>query len=207
MKTIAKLTTVLFLALVVVLLTLTSIALAGPANSTARPESKVLWPQARPLAAAPITYTLDVTATNVLTGVYESSVAWGDYDNDGDLDILLTGAGSGGPLAKLYENTGSGFAENITASNVLTGVEYSSVAWGDYDNDGDLDILLTGDTGGYNPLTSVYENTGAGFSVDAVASNDLAQVRYSSVAWGDYDNDGDLDILLTGMSSGGALAE
>ena len=40
-----------------------------------------------------------------LTGVADSSVAWGDYDNDGDLDILLTGAdGGGGPVAKLYRN-------------------------------------------------------------------------------------------------------
>jgi len=77
-----------------------------------------------------------------LTGVYQSSVAWGDYDNDGDLDILLTGkAGSNNPVAKVYRND-SGTFTDIGAS--LTGVYGGSAAWGDYDNDGDLDILLTG---------------------------------------------------------------
>ena len=68
------------------------------------------------------------------------SVAWGDYDNDGDLDVLLTGP-SGGVASRVYRNNGGTFSD-IGAG--LPGVSISSVAWGDYDNDGDLDILLTG---------------------------------------------------------------
>ncbi len=79
-----------------------------------------------------------------LTGVWSSRAVWGDYDNDGDLDILLTGYDGISNLSSVYENNGSGFSEDITASSVLTGVIFSSTAWGDYDNDGDLDILMTG---------------------------------------------------------------
>jgi len=77
-----------------------------------------------------------------LAGVAASSVAWGDYDDDGDLDILLTGLRSGGYYAKIYQNSGDG---TFSDSGIpLTGVSRSTSAWGDCDNDGDLDILLTG---------------------------------------------------------------
>ena len=92
-----------------------------------------------------------------LTGVYVGSVAWGDYDNDGDLDILLTGYDSNeNEISKIYRNNGDNtFAEQTGIS--LTGVNFSSVAWGDYDNDGDLDILLTGRSGsGY--FSKIYRN-------------------------------------------------
>ena len=77
-----------------------------------------------------------------LTGV-TGSVAWGDYDNDGDLDILLTGWTSGGAWPRSTATTAAA-ADLVDSGAGLTGVYASSVAWGDYDNDGDLDILLTG---------------------------------------------------------------
>ena len=128
-----------------------------------------------------------------LTGVRYSSVAWGDYDNDGDLDILLTGYASSGQTSKIYKNTDGQFAEQTNIS--LTNVYKSSVAWGDYDNDGDLDILLTGYASS-GRVSKIYKNTDGTFAeqTDIV----LTPVDDSSVAWGDYDNDGDLDILLTG---------
>jgi len=138
----------------------------------------------------------DITAG--LTGVDQSSVAWGDYDNDGDLDVLLTGSDSATTrISRLYKNT-SGTFSDISAG--LTDVEQGSVAWGDYDNDGDLDILLTGSTtSGTSPISQVYRNTSGTFS-DISAG--LTDVYRSSVAWGDYDGDGSLDILLTGRDSG-----
>ena len=44
-----------------------------------------------------------------------SSVAWGDYDNDGRLDFLLTGETGSGPIAQVWRNTGSGFTNVIIA--------------------------------------------------------------------------------------------
>jgi predicted nucleotidyltransferase len=131
-------------------------------------------------------------------------VAWGDYDNDGDLDILLTGYGvvGGGPVAKVYRNDGpaAGSGWNFVDSGAqLTGVYRSSVAWGDYDNDGDLDILLTGDSGD-SPVAKVYRNDGGVFA-DSGRRMTPSALESGSVAWGDYDNDGDLDILLTGYTA------
>jgi hypothetical protein len=129
-----------------------------------------------------------------LTGVEYSSIAWGDYDNDGDLDILLTGRdSSNNHISKIYRNDNDTFTD-INAG--LTGVHFSSVAWGDYDNDGDLDILMTGWDASDNPIYRIYRNNGNGAFTDISAG--LTGVYRSSVAWGDYDNDDDLDILLSG---------
>jgi hypothetical protein len=139
------------------------------------------------------------------SALYYTSGTWGDYDNDGLLDILLTGLDTNNsPITEIWRNTGSGFT-NINAG--LPGVIFGSVAWGDYDNDGLLDLLITGATNfdyatgnvsGF--IAQVWRNTGNGFSnIDA----GLPGVFYSSVAWGDYDNDGRLDILLTGATNSG----
>ena len=138
-----------------------------------------------------------------LEGVYRSSVAFSDYDNDGDLDILITGNKSGGRISKLYKNNGSGiFTEDTNSS--LAGVEYSSTAFGDYDNDGDLDILIAGLNSSGARISKLYKNNGSGIFTEDTNSS-LAGVEYGSVAFGDYNNDGDLDILITGAgaSAGG----
>jgi hypothetical protein len=125
-----------------------------------------------------------------LNGLSISSNAWGDYNNDGNLDILLTGLRSDQRhYSIIYSNSNSSFID-INAG--LEGVDESSVAWGDYDNDGDLDILITGNSG-TSYSTKIYRNDNGSFTdIDA----DLPTIVDGSVAWGDYDNDGDLDILL-----------
>jgi len=138
--------------------------------------------------------------TNIsLAGVYISSIDWGDYDNDGDLDILLTGDdGSYNEISKIYKNNGDNtFSEQTGIS--LTGVRYSSVAWGDYNNDNYLDILLTG-SGENGSISKIYKNNGNG-DFKEQTNIPLKAVNGGSAAWGDYNNDNYLDILLTG--SGG----
>lgn len=141
-----------------------------------------------------------------LPGVADSSVAWGDYDNDGWLDFLLTGYffdGVQNYVSQLWRNTGGGFS-NVTASVApgLAGAGFGSAAWSDYDNDGRPDFLLTG-IHLTNSVSQLWRNTGTGFSnVTATVAPGLPGVYNGSVAWGDYDNDGHLDFLLTGMTNG-----
>jgi phosphodiesterase/alkaline phosphatase D-like protein len=130
-----------------------------------------------------------------LIGVSESSAAWGDYDNDGDLDIVLTGMddAGGGATSRVYRNDNGSFVD-INAS--LTGLSVGSVEWGDYDNDGSLDILISGEIDWETFVTKVYHNDGGGFSEELLGLDSLAHGR---ATWGDYDNDGRLDILVSGQ--------
>jgi hypothetical protein len=93
---------------------------------------------------------------------------------------------------QLWRNTGSGFT-NVTASIApgLQETNFNSVAWGDYDNDGRLDLFLNGSS------PQVWRNTAAGFTnvTGTVAPGLLGG---SAAAWGDYDNDGRLDLFLAG---------
>jgi hypothetical protein len=89
-----------------------------------------------------------------IPGVAYSSAAWGDYDNDGDLDIVLTGEYIR-ETSRVCQNESGSFVD-IGPKAGLTGVDNSSVAWGDYDNDGDLDILLAGECPRY--ISRVYRN-------------------------------------------------
>jgi len=133
-----------------------------------------------------------------LPGVYHSSVAWGDFDNDGNLDILLAGESSLGPVCQIWRNLGNGTFTNINAA--LPGLVAASVAWGDYDNDGNLDLLLTGESSA-GPVCQIWRNLGNGIFANINAG--LPEISNGSVAWGDYDNDGRLDLLLTGIDAGG----
>ncbi len=138
-----------------------------------------------------------------LSGVYSGSVAFADYDNDGDLDILVTGHTGSTGSAKVYRNTDGHFNEDTGIS--LPDISSCSVAFGDYDNDGDLDLLIAGNAGVSSKIARVYRNTEGSFSEDTGIS--LPGVEQSSVAFGDYDNDGDLDILLTGNADSGYIAK
>ncbi len=154
-------------------------------------------------AAAP-SFAAPVALTD--GGVDDSSVAWGDYDSDGDLDILLTGYNGSAYVSKIYENDSDSFVEDTVAEAGLADVGDGSVAWGDYDGDGDLDILLTGYSGSEGAdISRVYQNDGSG-NFSAIGAS-LIGVERGSAAWGDYDLDGDLDILLTGASGSARVSK
>jgi hypothetical protein len=148
------------------------------------------------------------TFTNVpvdLPGVDTGAVALGDFDNDGNLDILLTGYAATGAVAQIWRNLGNGAFTNINAA--LPGVLYSSVAVGDYDNDGKMDILLTGTTNGFasGAISQLWHNLGNGTFTNIDLK--LPGVTQGAVAWGDFNQEGRLDILLTGYTATGAVCQ
>lgn len=151
---------------------------------------------------------LDLSSAVVLPEGAANGVAlWGDYDSDGDLDLLVNGTGAGDlPTTILWKNTGGVFTKEPTN---LPNVEAASAAWGDYDNDNDLDLLIMGQVsfsgGRINGLTRIYRNDSGTFT--HLTSAVLPPIYRGWGDWGDYDNDGDLDLLLSGnVTGGGTLA-
>jgi hypothetical protein len=87
-------------------------------------------------------------------------VALADYDNDGKLDILLAGLDNQtNVICQVWRNTGNCVFTNINAG--LPGIRSGSVAWADFDNDGRVDLLLSGLNTNSNPILQVYHNNTA----------------------------------------------
>lgn len=138
--------------------------------------------------------TFDLLDAN-LPNIREGMTDWGDYDNDGDLDLLLAGVGSDGFSTRLYDNNNGNFDLNTT--NSLIAVDRGSVEWGDYDNDGDLDILLCGQTAESGSITKIYNNTSGVFTE---VENSIQGVSFGVASWFDFDDDGDLDVMISGYT-------
>lgn len=131
-------------------------------------------------------------------GTVGGTASWGDFDNDGNLDILISGKDvSLVPVSFVYRNNGDKTYSFANAG--LIGTALGPADWIDYDNDGDLDIMLAGENAGCgNASTRIYNNNGVGGFDEFLAG--LPFVERASSAWGDFDNDGDYDLLLTGLS-------
>jgi len=138
-----------------------------------------------------------------LAGIMQGMLAWGDYDNDGDLDLVLTGwDGRGKSVSKIYRNDKG----TLVFSQDLRGLYWSSVTWGDYDSDGDLDLILTGfSEGTFWNYSIMYKNTNGIFTEDS--KQNLMGICEGYATWGDYDNDGDLDLALVGWNGVNAVSK
>ncbi len=140
-----------------------------------------------------------------------SSTAWGDWDGDGDLDLAV---GNVGRPNQIYENEngqlnfdpgqGIGWQSTVITNDLTT-----SIAWGDWDNDGDLDLAV----GNNNQSDYVYLNDGGTLTLTLDGRLGWVSEQISStqsIAWGDWDRDGDLDLAAghcdTGQEDQPALA-
>ena len=127
-------------------------------------------------------------------GLDNGSAEWGDYDNDGDLDLLLCGENERyDATTKIYRNDGDDRFSEVGIW--LPGVSKGSAAWGDYDNDHDLDVLLCGRDISGNSISAVYRNDGNHFA-DILAG--LADIQDGVAIWYDYNSDNDPDIFISG---------
>ncbi len=132
-----------------------------------------------------------------LLPVADADAAWGDYDNDGDLDAVVGGWDSAIEQTRIYRN------DNLTLVDTgasIFGTQSSTLDWGDFDNDGDLDLVQTGyGVGPGNILAQLYRNDGGTLNLMAAGLNGVT--GGSSGGWGDFDNDGDLDLVLAGHNN------
>jgi len=135
------------------------------------------------------------------SGVTTGSSDWADYDQDGFVDLLLTGDTRVNEesiaVTQIYKNNG-GTSFTLLPTQ-FPGVSNSSARWGDYDNDGDQDFAITGTFTSGVYYTKLYKNNGNNNFTEVTGN--FTGVRYSRVRWADYDSDGDQDLIITGSNN------
>lgn len=134
-----------------------------------------------------------------LVGVYNGAVSWGDYDNDGDPDLLLAGFDRTNHISRLYINQGNDQFE--LADQTLVGLRDGRAIWLDSDEDGWLDLILTGDEGSKR-VTLLYQNDAGILRTNSTPSG-LSALSLGGVSVGNLDQDGKPDIAMVGYSSAG----
>jgi hypothetical protein len=139
-------------------------------------------------------YAFTRVDTTALTAGTEFSIpgAWADYNNDGRADLFIGNAGAQNDY--LYANRGNFW---FTRTVIGDGGSTLGASWGDFDNDGDMDLVVPHFQ---NQKIKLYRNSGA--PLYQMASIDTGAVtgtngNWIGSGWGDCDNDGDLDLLVT----------
>jgi len=151
--------------------------------------------------------------------IYGHGVAAADYNNDGLIDIYFVTRNPNNPKRRgsanmLFKNNGDGTFTDVAKEAGVEGVIDTTrnladrvslnygASWGDFDNDGDVDLYITN-----KGVDELYENLGNGTFKDISHSSGIdATLRESTTAvWWDYDRDGDLDLYLGSYGTFGSI--
>jgi len=127
--------------------------------------------------------------SNIAPLKYSDSV-WGDYDGDGDLDLLVSGMDDNYAMKiALFRNDNGNLIQTDAGIEQLTTTSTIVVKWTDIDNDDDLDAFI-----GAGNVAYIYINDGGHFTSKITIDDKLVSLQ--SAEFADYDNDGDQDILI-----------
>ncbi len=148
---------------------------------------------------------VDVPLGSLFAG--SSDLAWGDFDNDGDHDLAV---GSEGETAIFRNDAGTLSRMPLSLPGYLEDSSYTgaydlrSLTWADFDNDGDLDLLVPSvwDQSTFTVRTALMRNDGpdgSGAWLFSEVASGLDPTVHAQSAWADDDGDGDLDLLLVNV--------
>lgn len=150
-------------------------------------------------SSQPVRLEIDTQFTKITSSLLvnpvgaSTSCAWADYNNDGHVDLFV----SGRDQDAIFQNHGNGaFSRQTISALAATNLNSRGCAWGDFDNDGRLDLFVTSS----DSRNRLYRNLGND-EFEIVMQNPPFNGLGSTdgCAWGDLDNDGYLDLFIAGF--------
>jgi hypothetical protein len=146
---------------------------------------------------------LDEDPTTIFPSLFTGSSAWGDYDNDGDPDLIIGGrtANPNSSVSRLYQNDPIGRLTEVTTADAISGIKAGAFHFADLDADGDLDLIMSGwNKIEGNLVTYILENEPLGTFSLASGQINFA-VAYGTIDAIDLNLDGLQDIVISGADN------
>ena len=151
----------------------------------------------------------------IADGLFDGDVKLADINNDGKLEIIQIGltndnVTSGKPKLKIYSYINSNSFDEKDISDQIASLSNSSFDLGDYDNDQDIDVIISGFDNTNGLQTAIYKNvteSGSNEFKFEETEDVLGASRDGSINFFDMENDGDLDVIITGTSFNGDVFE